>query len=34
VCPTKALHIVESEEVTDLIAKRRHDSGIALMTKG
>ena len=34
VCPTKALHIVESEEVTDLIAKRQHDSAVGLMAKG
>ena len=34
VCPTKALHIVESEEVTDLIASRRLASGLGIMAKG
>jgi hydrogenase-4 component A len=33
VCPTKALHIVESEETTALIAKRRFASGLGVMAK-
>jgi hydrogenase-4 component A len=33
VCPTKALHMVEPEDINDLIAKRRLASGLGLMAK-
>jgi hydrogenase-4 component A len=34
VCPTKALYIVESEDINALIASRRLASGLRVMAKG